>query len=518
MAPHTRSAGESSATLEQQQQGQNDQDLVEDQEEDQHHPRREASDSHAGLNTLEIEEAGLIAQYEEAKRKVANKRRREELRAMEDELEGREPTRFVEVAGTTLLSRKRPLSSSILEDSSISKYIKLAPPLRFDGKSTEGLRSGAQANFISQLLITELGAKVTTTEVHVRTVSGQPIRTYGNHRFLTHKTDVRRVRRSYAYTYIAIDITEYNAILGFPWLEKVNPDVDWSTSTWKFRPRGERLAKDKRVTYVSAIELLTDPDVSQLRMLVVKPVIDTDGDRTQIASVTLAGIEAFGDETFTRHSIPIKEGETIPYGPLYPMSANELRVLREYIETALAGRTLWRPVAFFSRKMIPAERNYHTGDGEMLAIVEAFVVWRHYLESPTTSTIVLTDHEALKSFMETKVLNRRQMRWAEVLAAYDFVIQWRRGKDNLADGLSRRLDHMGPDEPLTENILVELLKKRILEEYEPHASIQGHKVGGKSVYSVVTPLPEEQGVTPGISEEQEALGRERRESLVTRLK
>ena len=32
----------------------------------------------------------------------------------------------------------------------------------------------------------------------------------------------------------------------------------------------------------------------------------------------------------------------------------------------------WHPVAFFSRKMIPAETRYETHDQELLAIVEAF--------------------------------------------------------------------------------------------------------------------------------------------------
>ena len=32
----------------------------------------------------------------------------------------------------------------------------------------------------------------------------------------------------------------------------------------------------------------------------------------------------------------------------------------------------WYPIAFFSKKMIPAETRYETDDGELLAIVEAF--------------------------------------------------------------------------------------------------------------------------------------------------
>ena len=40
----------------------------------------------------------------------------------------------------------------------------------------------------------------------------------------------------------------------------------------------------------------------------------------------------------------------------------------------------WYPVAFFSRKIITAETRYETHNGELLAIVETFKTWRHYLE------------------------------------------------------------------------------------------------------------------------------------------
>jgi len=41
---------------------------------------------------------------------------------------------------------------------------------------------------------------------------------------------------------------------------------------------------------------------------------------------------------------------------------------------------LWHPVAFYSRKLSPAECNYDVPDREMLAIVESMRHWRHYLE------------------------------------------------------------------------------------------------------------------------------------------
>jgi hypothetical protein len=98
-----------------------------------------------------------------------------------------------------------------------------------------------------------------------------------------------------------------------------------------------------------------------------------------------------------------------------------------------------RPIAFYSRKLLPAELNYQIYDKELLAIVSAFKHWRHYLEFSITPTIVLTDHKNLEYFTTTRALSRRQVRWSEILADFNFTIQYRPGKSNgAADALSRR--------------------------------------------------------------------------------
>ena len=58
---------------------------------------------------------------------------------------------------------------------------------------------------------------------------------------------------------------------------------------------------------------------------------------------------------------------------------------------------------------------------------------------------MLTDHANLRTFMSTKELSRRQARWAERLAAFDFDIEYRRGTTNSADGPSHRPDYQMPD-------------------------------------------------------------------------
>ena len=113
----------------------------------------------------------------------------------------------------------------------------------------------------------------------------------------------------------------------------------------------------------------------------------------------------------------------------------------EALTAGQRGKGAWHPVAFFSKKLCPAEMNYDTHDLELLAIVRVFKRWRHYLEGSAHPIRVLTDHANLRYFFTTKDLNRRQARWAEQLAAFDFYIEYRAGKRNPADGPSRRPDY-----------------------------------------------------------------------------
>ena len=82
--------------------------------------------------------------------------------------------------------------------------------------------------------------------------------------------------------------------------------------------------------------------------------------------------------------------------------------------------------------MIPAETWYETHDGELLAIVEAFKTWRHYLESCKHKLFVLTDHNNLYQFMDTKSLSSCQVQWAQKLSRYHFQIDYHQGKANRA--------------------------------------------------------------------------------------
>ena len=98
----------------------------------------------------------------------------------------------------------------------------------------------------------------------------------------------------------------------------------------------------------------------------------------------------------------------------------------------------WHRVAFFFRKIILIETRYETHNGKLLAIIEAFKTWSHYLKGCKYEVFVLTDHNNLCCFIDLKSLSSQQVRWAQELSQYYFQINYCQGKANVAaDALSR---------------------------------------------------------------------------------
>src|SRR3954447_16410782 len=94
------------------------------------------------------------------------------------------------------------------------------------------------------------------------------------------------------------------------------------------------------------------------------------------------------------------------------------------------------PIAYSSRSLTPAEKNYSVTDQECLAIVWAIQHFHYYL--CTTRFELVTDHSALKWLQTSKIPKRRRARWMMELQPYNYNIQHRPGKHNAnADVLSR---------------------------------------------------------------------------------
>ena len=92
--------------------------------------------------------------------------------------------------------------------------------------------------------------------------------------------------------------------------------------------------------------------------------------------------------------------------------------------------------------MSAAEQNYDIHDKKLLTVISVLQQWKIYAESCSELTI-FTDHKNFLTFTTTKELNRKQIRWSELLGQYKFKIIYTPNKNNgKANAFSRRSNHM----------------------------------------------------------------------------
>ena len=95
-----------------------------------------------------------------------------------------------------------------------------------------------------------------------------------------------------------------------------------------------------------------------------------------------------------------------------------------------------RPIAYASRTLQPHERNYAATEMEALGVVWAVKHFRQYLYGHRCH--VHTDHEALKSLLNSPHPSGKLARWGLAIQELDLVIHYKPGRVNQkADALSR---------------------------------------------------------------------------------
>ena len=107
----------------------------------------------------------------------------------------------------------------------------------------------------------------------------------------------------------------------------------------------------------------------------------------------------------------------------------------------------WKPIAFFSRKLTAAERNYSTFGRELLAIYLSVRHFRHMIEGTTFH--VKTDHKPILGAMQ-RTTDRdvpRETRHLNFISIYTTDIRHVAGTDNtVADALSRADEDQPPED------------------------------------------------------------------------
>jgi len=123
----------------------------------------------------------------------------------------------------------------------------------------------------------------------------------------------------------------------------------------------------------------------------------------------------------------------------------EMRVEADALDYATGGTLSvkgkdrkWRPVAFISKSLSPAKRNYEIHNKKMLVVIQCLEDWRYYLEGTKKEFEIWTDHKNLQYFMSSQKLNCRQARWALYLSRFNFILKHVPGKSmGKVDSLSR---------------------------------------------------------------------------------
>ena len=117
--------------------------------------------------------------------------------------------------------------------------------------------------------------------------------------------------------------------------------------------------------------------------------------------------------------------------------------------------------------MTKADENYPVHEKEMLVIIHALKIWRVYLEGQKFR--VNTDYKSLTYWQTQPIMSRRQARWSELLAEYDFDIEYQPDKTNVVADAMTRLNLIS--NVVLEPNLVNSIKKYITEEVEDHDEI-----------------------------------------------
>lgn len=112
-----------------------------------------------------------------------------------------------------------------------------------------------------------------------------------------------------------------------------------------------------------------------------------------------------------------------------------------------------RPIAYASRNLNKAEKNYPTIEKELLAIVWAVKHFRPYLYG--RSFKIMTDHKPLIYLFNLKDPSSRLLKFKLILEEYDYEIEYVKGRENVAaDALSRLTITSKELQEMNENICV----------------------------------------------------------------
>lgn len=236
------------------------------------------------------------------------------------------------------------------------------------------LDSGSETNLVSQKFIKQMNfptPKMSTEKL--TTIDGRRIQAYGVHLLNFEITDKLGHTRYFKDTFLACDC-ESTFILGMPWLQLANPNIDWTAGDdvnhieWKKYNAKVALETTRRVQLTNAESFAKEAlnTSNKAYVMHVKHIPESEGLSTTGKAVSSMDLkqrdydedkvvlpqeyhdmtEVFSDVDANKlsehgpqdHAINLIDNRQPPFMPLYNLSEVELTVLRQYIDKHLANK------------------------------------------------------------------------------------------------------------------------------------------------------------------------------------
>ena len=135
------------------------------------------------------------------------------------------------------------------------------------------------------------------------------------------------------------------------------------------------------------------------------------------------------------------------------------------------AKTVYLPIAYLSRKLTPAQKNYEIYDKELLAIKLALEEYNYLLLGSKFRTTLYTDHKNITYYRTPQRLTPRQMRTWQYISQFNLLLQHKPGKQlQLADALSRRPDHFERNDLEEKPSDITVFPPSLFQEEEPPPS------------------------------------------------
>lgn len=191
--------------------------------------------------------------------------------------------------------------------------------------------SGASSNFVNINFVKQEGLHlIPRTPVPLSLLDGA-----GNLSTITNEAIVPlRQCQPFSNMYIQALVTKlvtFPLILGMPWLQEHDPFINWRRRTiqpgdaWPDKPTP---IKDDYPRLLAAMDETPTPNPEDAKLV--------PSEYHQYLDVfSKKGADTLPEHRPFDHTIPLEEGKTPPFGPIYSLSDTELKVLREYLDENL---------------------------------------------------------------------------------------------------------------------------------------------------------------------------------------